>query len=106
MAKYVHLYGMQVKWAGLLAETVRTELPQAEAYQRPALSRAQLRDVVIPAITRRVERGVKLHRDCCTLPNLQAVLALASDLQALAALIQFADQQSDPAEIVQWGQRS
>lgn len=50
MGKYAHLYGTDVKWSGLLAETVRAVLPQAAAYQQPELTRAELRMVIIPAM--------------------------------------------------------
>ena len=102
MGKYAHLYGTDIKWSGLLAETVRAVLPLAAAYQQPELSRTDLREVVIPEMADRVERGVALHRDGDPLPNLQDVSSLAHDLQALAALVQWAANGDDPSERVKW----
>ena len=103
MGKYAHLFGCDVKWNGLLAETVRAVLPIAAAYQQPELSRAELREVVIPAIARRVEAGVPLYRDGYPLPGLQEIWSLAHDMTALAALVQWAAMKdSDPAERVKW----
>ena len=103
MGKYAHLFGTDIKWNGLLAETVHAVLPIVAAYQQPELSRAELRDTIIPAMARRVEAGVPLYRDGYPLPGLQEIWSLAHDLQSMAALVQWASmKEGDPAECVKW----
>ena len=102
MGKYAHLYGTDVKWSGLLAETVRNVLPQAAAYQQPELSRADLREAIIPAMAARVEQGVSLYREDYPLPGLQEIWGLAHDMTSLAALVQWANAPGDPSETVKW----
>lgn len=100
MGAYATVHHVDVKMSGLLAEVLHDRMPDVAAYRAPELTRAQLRDVVIPEMCTRVESGLPLR--CDGRPNLQDIWGLRNDLTSLAALVEWARQPRPDDEVLRW----
>jgi hypothetical protein len=100
MGIYAEVGHTSIKLSGLLAEVLHDRLPHVAAYRQPEITRAQLRDVVIPEMCTRVESGLPLRRE--DQPNLQDIWGLRNDLTSLAALVEWVAQPRPDDEALRW----